>query len=172
LVCLSEGICNRMSCLLRRNKKHAHGAIEGNEGCLLVTKQTKWYILKSEVLCVDGSESIYNALFKTIQYYWSLYSCIIFHIVTHTFNAHGATIFCIPLWKIILFGWQASWSSFEWTKHMIIQWGQIRTLQSMLLHFEVQLWEVSTLWIRVCVEGHCHATVQHLLSWLLRVSLK
>jgi len=41
LVCLSEGICNRMSCLLRRNKKHAHGAIEGNEGCLPVTKQTK-----------------------------------------------------------------------------------------------------------------------------------
>jgi hypothetical protein len=39
--CLSEGICNRMSCVLGSNKKHAHGADGGNEGRLLVTEQTK-----------------------------------------------------------------------------------------------------------------------------------
>jgi hypothetical protein len=41
LACLSEGICNRISYLLRSNKKHAHGAVGGNEGHLPVTKQTK-----------------------------------------------------------------------------------------------------------------------------------
>jgi len=41
LACLSEGICNRMSCLLRSNKKHALDAVGANERRLLVTKQTK-----------------------------------------------------------------------------------------------------------------------------------
>ena len=72
---------------------------------------------------------------KQYSIIWVCRVASFFHIVTHTFNAHGATIFCIPLWKIILFRWQASWSSFDCTKDMINQWGQIRTLQSMLLHF-------------------------------------
>jgi hypothetical protein len=38
LASLSKGICNRMSCSVRSNKKHEHG---GNEGHLLMTKQTE-----------------------------------------------------------------------------------------------------------------------------------
>lgn len=44
LACLSEGICNRISCLHGSYKKHARGAVGGNEGCLPVTKQTKLYV--------------------------------------------------------------------------------------------------------------------------------
>jgi hypothetical protein len=71
---------------------------------------------------------------KQYNIIWVCTIASFFHVVTLIFNANGATFFRIPLWKMILFVWQASWSNFEWTKYMISQWGHIRTLQSML-HF-------------------------------------
>jgi len=38
---LSKGICNGMSCYLEAKRKHACGAVGGNEGHLPVIKQTK-----------------------------------------------------------------------------------------------------------------------------------